>query len=181
METGMGARPSAAARPRRASDDPFSAEEARAIGLTYVEFGTVLEESHFVTLHSPLTPQTRHLIDEAAIAWMRRGAMLVNTSCGAIVDTRAVIVGLKSSAIGLLGLDVYEEEGDLFFEHLSGQVLQDDVVARLLTFPKVLVTAHQAFFTAEALAAIADTTIANISSFEETGRAPHEVSTERLA
>jgi D-lactate dehydrogenase len=107
--------------------------------------------------------------------------MLVNTSRGAIVDTRAVIAGLKSGRIGLLGLDVYEEEGDLFFEDLSGQVLHDDVFARLLTFPNVLVTAHQAFFTAEALTAIAQTTLANIDGFARDGRAPHEVSVEKLA
>ncbi len=112
---------------------------------------------------------------------MKPGAMLINTSRGAIVDTRAVIEGLKAGRIGHLGLDVYEEEADLFFEDLSDRVLQDDVFARLLTFPNVLVTAHQAFFTAEALTAIAETTIANVTAFEATGHAVHEVSTERLA
>ena len=112
---------------------------------------------------------------------MKRGAMLVNTGRGALVDTRAVIEGLKSGAIGRLGLDVYEEEGDLFFQDLSGQVIQDDVFARLLTFPNVLITGHQAFFTAEALTAIAETTVANITAFEDTGRALHEVSVEKLA
>jgi len=105
----------------------------------------------------------------------------VNTSRGAIIDTRAVIEGLKSGRIGLLGLDVYEEEADLFFEDLSDRMIQDDVFARLLTFPNVLVTAHQAFFTEEAMAAIAETTIANITAFEETGRALYAVSTERIA
>jgi D-lactate dehydrogenase len=134
-----------------------------------------------VTLHCPLTPQSRHLIDADAARRMERDAMLVNTSRGAIVDTRAVIDGLKSGVIGRLALDVYEEEGDLFFQDLSGQVIQDDVFARLLTFPNVLVTGHQAFFTAEAMAAIAETTIANITAFEDTGRAVHEVSVEKLA
>ena len=141
----------------------------------------LLAESDIVTLHCPLTPRTRHMIGAAAIGRMKRGAMLVNTSRGGLVDTRAAIDGLKSGAIGHLGLDVYEEEGDLFFEDLSGQVIQDDVFSRLLTFPNVLITAHQAFFTAEALTAIAETTVANITAFEETGRAVHEVSVEKLA
>ncbi|MCB4824808.1 2-hydroxyacid dehydrogenase [Roseicella aerolata] len=161
--------------------DPYPDPALEALGVTYATVPDLLAASDIVTLHCPLTPGTHHLIDAAAIRHMRRGAMLINTSRGAIVDTRAAIAGLKSGAIGLLGLDVYEEEGDLFFEDLSGQVLQDDVFARLLTFPNVLVTAHQAFFTAEALTAIAETTIANITAFEETGRAVHEVSTEKLA
>jgi D-lactate dehydrogenase len=152
-----------------------------ASGVSYVALDELLAESDIVTLHCPLTPDTRHLIDAAAIGRMKRGAMLVNTSRGGLVDTRAAIEGLKSGAIGRLGLDVYEEEGDLFFQDLSGQVIQDDVFARLLTFPNVLVTGHQAFFTAEALTAIAETTLANITAFEETGRAVHEVSVEKLA
>jgi D-lactate dehydrogenase len=166
---------------RALAHDPHPDPALEALGVTYATVPELLAASDIVTLHCPLTPGTHHLIDTAAIRHMRRGAMLINTSRGAIVDTRAVIAGLKSGAIGLLGLDVYEEEGDLFFEDLSGQVLQDDVFARLLTFPNVLVTAHQAFFTAEALAAIAETTIANITAFEDTGRAVHEVSTEKLA
>ena len=152
-----------------------------AMGVAYVPLDELLAESDIVTLHCPLTPQTRHIIDAAAIGRMKRGAMLVNTSRGGLVDTRAAIDGLKSGAIGHLGLDVYEEEGDLFFQDLSGQVIQDDVFARLLTFPNVLVTGHQAFFTAEALTAIAETTVANMTAFEETGRAVHEVSVEKLA
>ena len=107
--------------------------------------------------------------------------MLINTSRGAVVDTRAVIRGLKSGQIGHLGLDVYEEEGDLFFEDLSDQMIRDDVFARLLTFPNVLITGHQAFFTAEALTAIAETTIENITTYAQTGRPAHEVSVERIA
>jgi D-lactate dehydrogenase len=110
---------------------------------------------------------------------MKPGVMLINTSRGAVVETRALIDGLKSGRIGYLGLDVYEEEGDLFFEDLSGQVLQDDVFARLLTFPNVLITGHQAFFTREALQAIAETTISNITAFETTGRTLYEVTAER--
>jgi D-lactate dehydrogenase len=152
-----------------------------ALGVGYATVPELLAAADIVTLHCPLTPETHHLIDDAAVRRMKPGVMLINTSRGAIVDTRAVIAGLKSGQIGHLGLDVYEEEGDLFFEDLSGQVIQDDVFSRLLTFPNVLVTAHQAFFTAEALTAIAETTIANITAFETTGQTVHEVSTERLA
>lgn len=166
---------------RLLAHDPFPAAEGAALGLEYVAVEDLLARSDIITLHCPLTPATHHLIDEAAIGRMRRGAMLINTSRGALVDTRAVITGLKSGAIGLLGLDVYEEEADLFFEDLSGQMLQDDIFARLLTFPNVLVTAHQAFFTTNALTAIAETTIGNITAFAETGQAVHMVSTDRLA
>lgn len=147
----------------------------------FVSLDALLAASDIISIHCPLTPETHHLIDARAIGRMRQGVMLVNTSRGAIVDTRAVIAGLKSGRIGLLGLDVYEEEGDLFFEDLSGQVLHDDIFARLLTFPNVLITAHQAFFTADALTAIAETTIANLDAFAREGRAVHEVSVEKLA
>ena len=112
---------------------------------------------------------------------MRPGAMLINTSRGAVIDTPAVIAALKNGRLGHLGLDVYEEEADLFFEDLSDKVIQDDVFARLLSFPNVLVTGHQAFFTADALQGIAGTTIANITAFERDGRAVHEISVEKLA
>jgi D-lactate dehydrogenase len=160
--------------------DPQQNSECIAIGTEYVGLGELLARADIVSLHCPLTPQTRHLIDDTAVSRMRRGAMLINTSRGAIVDTRALIKGLKSGAIGSVGLDVYEEEAHLFFRNLSDQILQDDVFARLLTFPNVIITAHQGFFTHEALTAIAETTIGNVSSFEETGKALHEISTERL-
>jgi len=155
--------------------DPYPDADLQARGVAYASMAELLADSDIVTLHCPLTSETHHLIDAQAVALMRHGAMLINTSRGAIVDTRAVIDGLKSGRIGRLGLDVYEEEGDLFFEDLSEQVLQDDVFARLLTFPNVLVTAHQAFFTIEAMTAIAETTVANISAFAATGRPEHEV------
>ena len=161
--------------------DPQENAECRALGALYVSLDELLTRSHIISLHCPLTPATRHVIDEAAVRRMQRGVMLINTSRGAVVDTRALIAGLKSGVIGALGLDVYEEEGDLFYRDLSGHILQDDVFARLLTFPNVLITAHQGFFTHEALTAIADITIGNITHFEETGKAMHEVSTERLA
>lgn len=161
--------------------DPQPNAACLALGMTYRDLDALLPEADIVSLHCPLNPATHHLIDEAAIARMKRGVMLINTSRGAIVDTRAVIRGLKSGAIGHLGLDVYEEEADLFFEDLSGQVLQDDIFARLLTFPNVLITAHQAFLTQEALMAIARTTLDNVTAFAETGAPRHEVSVEKLA
>ena len=161
--------------------DPQPNPECLAMGVRYVTVAELLAASDIISLHCPLTPATRHLIDGAAVRRLKRGAMLINTSRGAVVDTLALIEGLKTGAIGSLGLDVYEEEADLFFENLSDQVLHDDVFARLLTFPNVLITAHQAFFTAEALATIAQTTLANVSAFEATGKALHEISTERLA
>jgi D-lactate dehydrogenase len=159
--------------------DPEPNPELEALGGRYASFEELLASSDIISLHCPLTPRTRHLIDAAALERMKRGVMLINTSRGAVVDTRAMIDGLKSGRIGYLGLDVYEEEGDLFFEDLSDQPIQDDVFARLLTFPNVLITGHQAFFTAEALQAIAETTIANLTAFEETGTALHEVTPER--
>jgi D-lactate dehydrogenase len=160
--------------------DPAPEPEAEAIA-QHVPLDELLAQSDIVSLHCPLTPQTRHLIDAAALKTMKRGAMLVNTSRGAVVDARAVIAALKSGALGSLALDVYEEEADLFFRDLSGEVLHDDVFARLLTFPNVLITGHQAFFTEDALQAIAETTVANIDAFEREGRPLHAVSVERLA
>ena len=159
--------------------DPAPNADFEALGGRHVGLEELLSSSDIISLHCPLTPATRHLIDAAAVDRMKRGVMLINTSRGAVVDTRAMIDGLKKGKIGYLGLDVYEEEGDLFFEDLSDQPIQDDVFARLLTFPNVLITGHQAFFTAEALKAIADTTIANLTAFEQTGKPLHEVTAEK--
>jgi len=145
------------------------------IGVTYVPLTKLLSDSDIVSLHCPLTPETRHLIDAKAISMMKRGAMLINTSRGAIVDTKAVVAAIKSGALGHLGLDVYEEEAALFFDDKSDEVIRDDVFERLLTFPNVLITGHQAFFTSDALTAIAETTIANIEAFGKTGKPIHEV------
>ena len=155
--------------------------EFLALGGRYSEWQELLAEADVLTLHCPLTPQTHHLIDATAIGAMKRGSMLINTGRGALVDTHALIRGLKSGQIGQVGLDVYEEESDLFFENLSGEIIQDDLFARLLTFPNVLITGHQAFFTEEALSAIAQLTIENITQFERTGKAAHPVSAEMLA
>jgi D-lactate dehydrogenase len=132
----------------------------------YVSLETLFAESDVITLHCPLTPQTFHIINPDTIAQMKKGVMLVNTSRGALIDTKAVIEGLKSRKIGYLGLDVYEEEGDLFFQDLSDKVIQDDVFMRLLTFPNVLITGHQAFFTQNAMNNIAETTLQNLADFE---------------
>jgi len=161
--------------------DPQPSPDCVALGVRYVPLQELLAHSDVVSLHCPLTPQTRHLIDASAVQAMKPGAMLVNTSRGGVIDTAAVIGALKSGRLGSLGLDVYEEEGDLFFRDLSGEVLRDDVFARLLTFPNVLVTGHQGFFTEDALAAIAATTVANLDAFQATGRPAFPVTVDRLA
>ena len=125
----------------------------------------LLAESDIITLHVPLFPETHHLINRAAIERMKPGVMLINTSRGGLVDTRALIAGLKSGKIGSAGLDVYEEEAGIFFHDMSDKVLTDDVLARLMTFNNVVVTSHQAFLTREALANIAETTLANIAEY----------------
>ena len=135
------------------------------LGIPYLPLDELLAQSDIVTLHCPLLDETRYLIREESIAKMKTGVMLINTSRGGLVDTTAVIHALKSQKIGYLGLDVYEEEEDLFFADRSAEVLQDDVFARLLTFPNVLITAHQAFFTKDALAGIAATTLESINAF----------------
>jgi D-lactate dehydrogenase len=145
-----------------------------AMGVEYVHLDRLLAASDIVTLHCPLTSATHHLIGSAAIGKMKHGVMLINTSRGGLVDTKALIKGIKSGAIGHLGLDVYEEEDALFFKDRSDAVVADDVFERLLTFPNVLVTAHQAFFTTEAMKSIAETTAANFDSFQNTGRVLHE-------
>lgn len=139
---------------------------AAQFGVRYVELPELLRESDIVSLHVPLTPSTRHMIDEDALGLMKPGALLINTGRGALIDTRALVNALKRQTLGGTGLDVYEEEAGIFFQDLSGQVLQDDVLARLLTFPNTVITAHQGFLTREALANIADTTLANIEAFE---------------
>lgn len=141
----------------------------------YTSLDDVLSQSDIITLHCPLTRETHHMINRAAIHRMQRGVMIINTSRGALIDTRAVIEGLKSGHIGYLGLDVYEEEAELFFEDHSSHVIQDDVFMRLATFPNVLITAHQAFFTATALEQIARTTIANLTAFQRGEPTPNEL------
>lgn len=150
-------------------------DECRALGVEYAPLEQLWRESDIITLHAPLRPETRHLINAASISQMKRGVMIVNTGRGGLVDTRALIRGLKDGRIGYVGLDVYEEEEGLFFVDHSSDVIQDDIFARLLTFPNVLVTAHQAFFTREALTAIAETTLGNITAFEQNRKTGNEL------
>jgi D-lactate dehydrogenase len=154
--------------------DVFENDECRALG-RYVPLEELYGECDIITLHCPLTLQTYHMISKAAIQRMKAGVMLINTSRGALIDTQAAIDGLKSGKIKYLGLDVYEEEAELFFEDHSGHVIQDDVFMRLATFPNVLITSHQAFFTDAALEAIARVTMENLTAFERGEATPNEV------
>jgi len=160
--------------------DLYPNETCRALGMEYIELDDLFRRSDIVTLHAPLTPETYHLIDSDSIGLMKRGVTILNTSRGALIDAQAVLAGLKTGKISHLGLDVYEEEGDLFFEDLSNQIIQDDVFARLLTMPNVLITGHQGFFTGKALANIARTTLENVKEFEETGSSANSVSSEKV-
>jgi len=144
--------------------DPYPNDGLVDLGVRYAELDEALAQGDLITLNCPLTDATRHLVNAESIASMKPGVMIVNTGRGALVDTGAVLEALKSGHIGSLALDVYEEEGDLFFEDRSDEILEDDNFARLLTYPNVLITAHQAFLTHEALAAIAETTLANVAA-----------------
>ena len=155
--------------------DPFVDGELVALGVRYVELEELWSKADIVALTCPLTAETFHLVNDAAIKSMKPGVMLVNTGRGALIDTAAVIEGLKSGHIGYLALDVYEEEGPLFFEDRSADVIRDDVFARLLTFPNVLLTAHQGFFTEPALRSIAATTLANIDDLEAGRSCPNQL------
>ncbi len=142
--------------------------------VTYVEAKQLLAESDVISLHVPLLPETFHFLKAETIAQLKRGALIVNTSRGALIEAHALIDGLKSGQVGGAALDVYEEEAGVFFHDLSGRVLQDDVLARLISMPNVLITSHQAFLTHEALANIAQTTLETVSAFER-GNVPDEV------
>ena len=160
--------------------DPYPSPEVEALGVRYLALEELVAASDIVTLHCPLTPETYHLIDESLLARARPGMMLINTSRGALLDTPAVIEALKSGRISYLGMDVYEEEEGLFFEDLSSQVIHDDVFARLLTFPNVVITGHQAFFTGDALERIAQTTLENITAFTLQKPLENQVTTKQV-
>jgi D-lactate dehydrogenase len=148
--------------------DPIqSVEWARQYGVEYTDPKTLARESEVISLHTPLTPETHHVIRRDTLELMKPGTILLNVSRGALIDTKALIEALKCGRLGGVGLDVYEEEEGIFFEDLSGQILHDDELARLLTFPNVLITAHQAFLTREALAEIARVTVSNLTAFAE--------------
>ncbi|WP_161891204.1 2-hydroxyacid dehydrogenase [Pontibacter russatus] len=139
--------------------------ESDGIGVEFCELDALYAQSDIISLHCPLTPATYHIIDSGSIQKMKRGVMLINTSRGALIDAAAVIEGLKQGQVSCLGLDVYEEEADLFFEDLSDKVIQDDIFMRLLSFNNVLITGHQAFFTNNALQGIAEVTLQNMADF----------------
>jgi D-lactate dehydrogenase len=145
--------------------DLVANKHLEAKGVEFVPLINLLPESHIVSLHCPLNEQTRHLINSQTVGIMRKGSMLINTSRGGLIDTKAVIDALKSERLGYLGIDVYEEEEKFFFFNLSEHIIHDDVLMRLMSFPNVLITAHQGFFTEEALEQIAQTTFMNIDEF----------------
>ena len=156
--------------------DKFPDEKfAKHHGISLVDLHTLYKESDIITLHCPLTPHDVHMIDHRAFAKMKDGVMIVNTSRGALINAADLVDALKSRRVGSCGLDVYEEENSVFFEDLSGTFIADDVLARLQTFPNVLITSHQAFFTREALEAISHTTLENIKEFKENKKLTNEV------
>lgn len=145
--------------------DPFNEEKCRQDGYETAQLDKLFETSDIISLHCPLNDHTRHLINRGSVARLKQGVMLINTSRGALMDTQAVLDGLKAHHIAYLGIDVYEEEGSLFFEDHSLDIIQDDVIQRLITLPNVIVTGHQAYFTKEALQHIAETTVSNILEY----------------
>ncbi|CAL1521570.1 2-hydroxyacid dehydrogenase [Chitinophaga sp. MM2321] len=155
--------------------DIHNNEDLIKAGVQYVAVGTILSSADVISLHCPLTAETKHLVNAHTIAEMKQGVTIINTSRGGLIDTKAVVEALKNGHIGALGIDVYEQEEQLFFQNFSGSIIQDDVLSRLTTFPNVLVTAHQGFFTKEALTQIAVITLQNISDFEKGGTLLNEV------
>ena len=153
--------------------DKFPAKDS---GIDYVDLPTLLAESDIISLHCPLTEETRHLIGHEAIETMKKGVVILNTSRGALIDAEALLEGIKARKVGAACLDVYEEEADVFFQDLSGHILNDDLLARLISMPNVIVTSHQAFLTEEALENIAETTVRNLLSyFENDGLCENEL------
>lgn len=146
--------------------DPFECQVCQELGIEQVDLESIWVRSDIISLHCPLTSESTHIVDADSIAKMKTGVMLINTGRGALIATQAVVDGLKSQKIGYLGLDAYEKEGALFFEDHSGEIILDDVFERLLTFPNVLVTGHQGYFTQEALSHIAETTAENIKAYQ---------------
>lgn len=152
--------------------DPFPADDS---SLSYVPLDRLFRESDIISFHCPLTPETHHVVNAESLATMKKGVVLINTSRGALIDSEALLAGIKSRKVGAACLDVYEEESDIFFEDNSGHILEDDTLARLISMPNVIVTSHQAFLTEEALANIADTTVRNLLDFAEGKPGANEV------
>lgn len=159
--------------------DPKENDEVKKLGGNYVDLDKLFESSDIISLHCPLIPQTRHMIDKESIGKMKDGVMLINTSRGALIDTTAVINGLKEKKVSFLGIDVYEQEDTLFFKDLSNEVIQDDEIGRLMTFPNVLITGHQAFLTDEALQQITEITLQNLTDHEQGKKVDNEVTAEK--
>ncbi len=156
--------------------DPYPNEShAEDIGFTYVELDELYRSSDIISLHCPLTNDTFHLIDKDAVGLMKKNVMLINTSRGGLIDTKALVESLKEGNVGYVGLDVYEEEENFFFEDHSDSIVTDDILARLQTFNNVLITSHQAFFTKEALGNISSTTLSNIKEFQSGGPLTNEI------
>lgn len=147
----------------------------KELGGRYVSLEVLFAESDIISLHCPLVPETYHMINKTTLAKMKPGSMIINTSRGGLIDTSALIEALKNRTLGSVGLDVYEEEDNLFFEDLSNTIINDDIFMRLLTFPNVLITGHQAFLTENALRNIADTTLNNIATLEQSKPCPNEI------
>ena len=152
--------------------DPY---ENNAFCGKYVSIEELLSQSDIISLHCPLTNENKYLINENTIKKMKKGAYIINTSRGKLVDTQALITGLKNGQIGAAGLDVYEEETDLFFEDFSDEIIRDDTLSSLISMPNVIVTSHQAFLTKEALSSIAETTVKNLKDFFKTGKSENEI------
>lgn len=152
--------------------DKFPAKDS---GLEYVSLDEIWERSDVISFHCPLTDETKHMVNRDSIAKMKKGVVLVNTSRGALIDSEALLDGIKDRQIGAACLDVYEEESDVFFHDFSGHIIEDDTLARLISMPNVIVTSHQAFLTQEALSNIADTTLSNIRQFIKEGRSDNEL------
>jgi len=160
--------------------DKYPSEAMKAKGVEYMEFDDVLAQSDILSLHCPLMPETHHIINKESLAKMKKGAMLINTSRGKLVDTASVIQALKDEHLGFLGIDVYEQEEKLFFRDLSDMVIRDDQIAQLMIFPNVLITAHQGFFTKESMEEITRTTLQNIDDYMSGKTSDNEVSCKLL-
>jgi D-lactate dehydrogenase len=155
--------------------DPYPSEELKNKGIEYKSLPDLYKVSDIIALKCPLVPETYHLINDEAVKQMKKGVMLINTSRGGLIDTEALVKGLKSGIIGYLGIDVYEQEEDIFYKDLSDTIIKDDLIMRLITFPNVLITSHQAFFTDTAMRNISETTLGNITQFENNELLSNEV------
>jgi len=155
--------------------DPFPSDELGKQGVEYHDMDSIFMESDIISLHCPLTPQTYQLINKKSLALFKQGAMLINTSRGKLINTQDIIAALRNKKIGYLGIDVYAEEEKLFFQDLSEMIIDDEAIMQLISFPNVLITAHQAFLTHEALTEIAETTLKNIHDFQDRKKSNNEV------